>query len=850
MSYPPYQRSAKKNQSQQSDQHNDNPFKPTASTSSNVPSIFKVDNNTKIFHSGLGDRPSKVTLFSIYSLRRSRLDVESPIRFTSPSITPSRDPFNFMPDFSSLQKSTINFTAFSPKNDRELIEARTKIKSLEISKDNLDLKFGRLEAENKSLELKNRELGLQIEGLEKDKDFYYNREKDALKSLENLELENIKLKQAAACETQTLKDKIRELQQNLEDLKTENLIKENDLTRKVQSTELEASKLQYQVENLNEQIRQQHDISASRQKLLNETQQRLDETQEKLNEFNHLSTQLDQIETHNKKVQEQSEHIQELELRNRYLTKEINRNKELSPSIQILQHKLERAEYQLLNMNTLRREAAELEVENTTLKKEKVSWTSLLDQEKDNINSNTPYTVVKELVSRRNEIELLQIRTRSLEEQVRNKDLVIVDHESKIKELRFKYKAMESKFLNEIEASKGSKRLLQKEVEMLMNSLRSYDEEEKQLQSNFEPQKTERIQNLEKLLAEYKEALEQCENKATNIQPKHEEYPEFSELNLHSLEVMQHILKLENEKANLQNEIASLQNQINIYEQTELKVHSSELIKQNEILQETVKDLKTENASLKEKIMLLDNQIDILERAVGRGEYNKETIRVLEMKDNPASKEFSLRENRLQGLATENQDLKTKLKELYQILENHPTITLELTEDNDSEKETIRVFPIQSYLNLEEENKQLIDQVADKEKRMTRLKEVWKAKAQEYREAVYSLLGYKVEFLENGRVRLTSMYSEQDDHSLVFTSDEDNLGTMQLVDGGNTEYIKSLDNLIKYWVVERGSIPCFLSSLTMDLIGKTALGPIGREMDMTSGRISGLGGNQEFPTLE
>ena len=94
------------------------------------------------------------------------------------------------------------------------------------------------------------------------------------------------------------------------------------------------------------------------------------------------------------------------------------------------------------------------------------------------------------------------------------------------------------------------------------------------------------------------------------------------------------------------------------------------------------------------------------------------------MKDNPASKEFSMRENRLQGLITENQDLKTKLKELYQILENHPTITLESTEDNDSEKEIIRVFPIQSYLNLEEENKQLISQVADKEKRMTRLKEV------------------------------------------------------------------------------------------------------------------------------
>jgi len=47
------------------------------------------------------------------------------------------------------------------------------------------------------------------------------------------------------------------------------------------------------------------------------------------------------------------------------------------------------------------------------------------------------------------------------------------------------------------------------------------------------------------------------------------------------------ILKLENEKAGLQKEIESLQNQINIYEQTELKIHSFELIKQNEVLQES-----------------------------------------------------------------------------------------------------------------------------------------------------------------------------------------------------------------------------------------------------------------------
>jgi len=40
----------------------------------------------------------------------------------------------------------------------------------------------------------------------------------------------------------------------------------------------------------------------------------------------------------------------------------------------------------------------------------------------------------------------------------------------------------------------------------------------------------------------------------------------------------------------MQKEIASLQNQINVYEQTELKKHSSELIKQNEVLQESIND--------------------------------------------------------------------------------------------------------------------------------------------------------------------------------------------------------------------------------------------------------------------
>ncbi|CAG8480743.1 34912_t:CDS:2 [Racocetra persica] len=525
-----------------------------------------------------------------------------------------------------------------------------------------------------------------------------------------------------------------------------------------------------------------------------------------------------------------------LEKSNNDLKNELERLKELSPSIQILQQKVESSEYQLSIMRKLRRQAAELEAENTTLKKEKIEWASYLDQEKDKININSPYKLCKELASRRIEITMLEEKVGRLEEQIKSRDMIISENEYKIIQLNSTYRSMEYKLTNELELSKRTKNLLQKEVEMLTEALKSYDKEEQHLQTNYDEQKIERIQVLETLLTTYKEELEQISAQShNNQQPEDQSGP--SEINPHTVEVLRRneelqatIYDLKNENVNLKKEVTSLQMQITVLEQKDLKIHSSELIKQNEILQETINDLKNENLSLRKHASSLDQQVFALEKAVGRGEYNQETTRVLELKDNPSSRDYAIRQSTLDALKTENNQLLTKLKELQKMLENNHTTQEETIDDNDSS--IINVIPTQSFTNLENENKQLVEQIAEKEKRILRLKEVWKTKAQEYREAVYSLLGYRFDFLENGRVRLTSMYSEQDDQSFIFTSDENDCGTMQLV-GGNSEFIKSLDHLIKFWVVERGSIPCFLCSLTMKLFENTTSGPVGRDMDMS-----------------
>lgn len=65
--------------------------------------------------------------------------------------------------------------------------------------------------------------------------------------------------------------------------------------------------------------------------------------------------------------------------------------------------------------------------------------------------------------------------------------------------------------------------------------------------------------------------------------------------------------------------------------------------------------------------------------------------------------------------------------------------------------------------------------ISEKEKRMTRLKEIWTAKSLEFREAVYSLLGYKLDFLPNGRVRVTHMFAGNEDQSIEFDGEKGRL---------------------------------------------------------------------------
>jgi len=62
----------------------------------------------------------------------------------------------------------------------------------------------------------------------------------------------------------------------------------------------------------------------------------------------------------------------------------------------------------------------------------------------------------------------------------------------------------------------------------------------------------------------------------------------------------------------------------------------------------------------------------------------------------------------------------------------------------------------------------LRDKLKSQEIQNQRLREVFKKSSQEFRESVYTLLGYKVDGLQNNMYRLTSQFAFHEEDNLMF----------------------------------------------------------------------------------
>lgn len=209
-----------------------------------------------------------------------------------------------------------------------------------------------------------------------------------------------------------------------------------------------------------------------------------------------------------------------------------------------------------------------------------------------------------------------------------------------------------------------------------------------------------------------------------------------------------------------------------------------------------IEELEGERSRLEEEKKELELQ---LERRSLQGDYDQSRTKVLHLSQNPTrAARQRLREDQEQ-LQAECE----RLRGLVRALERGGPIPadLEAAASVPSSKEV-------AELRKQVESAQLKNQ---------RLKEVFQSKIQEFRKACYTLTGYQIDITTENQYRLTSQYAEHKADCLIFKATGPSGSQMQLLE---TEFSRSVPELIELHLAQQDSIPAFLSSLTLELFSR------------------------------
>uniref|UniRef100_A0A8C3JMI2 Mitotic spindle assembly checkpoint protein MAD1 n=1 Tax=Calidris pygmaea TaxID=425635 RepID=A0A8C3JMI2_9CHAR len=211
-----------------------------------------------------------------------------------------------------------------------------------------------------------------------------------------------------------------------------------------------------------------------------------------------------------------------------------------------------------------------------------------------------------------------------------------------------------------------------------------------------------------------------------------------------------------------------------------------------------IEELEAERSKLEEENRALEMK---LEKLTPQDDYDPSRIKVLHFSANPVSLAKQQRKEEQQQLQEECE----RLRELVRVLEGGGSIPENL--------ERVGSFQSQEITELKK-------QVESAELKNQRLKEVFQTKIQEFRKVCYTLTGYQIDITTENQYRLTSIYAEHQGDCLLFKASSSSGGKMQLLE---TEFSRTIRELIELHLLRQDSIPAFLSALTLDLFSRQTI---------------------------
>ncbi|EPS41956.1 hypothetical protein H072_4101 [Dactylellina haptotyla CBS 200.50] len=655
-------------------------------------------------------------------------------------------------------------TSTDNSHDAILVELNTAKYELATLKQERELEKLGTNQEIYNLQKRAQEDGKALEQERSEKNFLFERHQTLLAELEAVRQgyidEKINLERLlrdAQTGTNILKERIHDLETEL-----------NTLQR---SAKREIDELKLQIQRMNEHATSlQFEISTQRA-TLQQCQVKLQETENELflsqKEGDCVKTNPQETEVLKmlkRELADQLNHVKFIESRNRKLESENEELRSYSKNISVVEEEKRSLESKVHALDGLREKVSNLELQKAILEEERTSWTAFLQDDPDGIQFSSPAHLARAYMQAKIEKNALLERFGRPDPaiQQRNKDLEAlvsqnVTLEEEIQSLKRKFQ----KDTKEKQRLERQKDLALKEANFLREQLKTYSTEEMVMMAgNYDDQKSRRIEELEGILEAHK----------TEIHALTKQLLERDALGI--LQSSQQLPPTENMDPGI-----------------------------GRRFEQKIEDLEKDLESAQKAHRLASIEIKALQKQVLAAETTSR-MRVLQLKDNPTARHEATKAEALKTLRDENIALLAQLEGKPGGAKLVPFSTLERSRLDLKEMETL---------------------IAEKEKRMLRLKEMWSKKALEFRQAVHSLLGYEVDFQPNGRVKITSMFHRSDlyggvDTGIVFDGEQ---GTMKLCGGPNSQFAREIRNQLKFYVEERKEIPCFLAALTMEGYEKT-----------------------------
>lgn len=585
-------------------------------------------------------------------------------------------------------------------------------------------------------------------------------------------------KQALEKRLRQSQEKAQSLQEEFDEVQEELASSQRQNDHKYNTLQSEHKALKESVEEIQTDLQSKVNALQSTQKKLSQKEEEVGQLEAEVLRLKAITGDAETLEVIKRELTDQVAHIKKLETLTREQNAELKQYRKQHKAIEIVEEEKRSLQTKLHGMDEVQRQLNEALLRKQILEDERNSWTSYLEAEAEThgeLQFDSPEDVARAFIQERIERTDLLNQLGEIKPELNVKEANIQALEDERVKLQAEIQQLKTSGAGSASSSADAKArarlerqkaLATKEVDFLRAQVKAFDDEERETQPDtFDAAKSERIKELEDLVDQYRKEVETIQKEFNSIEKQSSSATAGQKRPLESEDNDERLGELRRKNRQLQDDLTTLQKKQKVIE-AEYKAQHSQL-----------KKLKESSRT-----------------------------RVLELKSNPTADAEALKLSTVRNLREANAQLLAQLDNAQTPPQTVPLSTLDAVRDE-----------------LEE----AITRVASAEKKNTRLKQIFSAKSLEFREAVASILGWKLDFMPNGRVKVTSMFKPADDdneNSIVFDGEN---GTMKVSGGEQSVFAGEIRDQIVYWVEGRKEIPCFLSALTLEFWER---GPGGQTM--------------------